>query len=602
MGLNQAKFCFTTEEGEIKLSLAEFHKRPKLMELVGRQALPPTGRQTLFLANNVFSFSNAYLRQNPTKRALMEEGRNLYESNPLRYFIPQEQTVVDFLNWRSADSANTLKVLHAGVGSGKSWAGVVDWLLDIVPTSDDWELFKVFGVKRRPQLSAANGGVALVSYLRENLRNTLWPQVVCALCPRDHIKDYLTGKRTINWNDNPHCVICDTPIYMKVSSQSDKAFVSQALNRFHWDEQHGESKFLNANDRVTRRDGRHIMTMTPHKVEGVAESGAGTFIDRIRKGEMSTALDVKFFQMNKLKVNNWVVTAKEKKAAVEEYIEAPMREGNVRKLAEGRSKVYGEFHEASGLVFDSIDPDVHFVQRFEVPDHWTRVRYHDHGRKEPCAAILVCISPDGDYFVTEEYYVADEIPVTAKGIVRDMTKNDLVPDGDNGWREVMSQHEVAYTMGDPRSLSKGLDNARHSIQREYQKHGLNIRLGSGQPVEKQIPVLAELFYINPARRHFATKEKGAPGIYIFDDLEKTKWELENYRMKTARVVRGDSIATVEKPVKVNDHIVTCLLQLGMDRPHFIPKDERTRTDIYVDSDAEDGVDNGKRGRYSWPKL
>ncbi len=588
MELKKQVLSWTTEDGSEKLSIADYEAKAKLRKLFGRQSTPPIGRRTLWLGRNVFSYSDEYLKQAHRVRSALDDAERMYLANPLKYFIPHEQTVVDFLNWRADDGMGTFKVLHAGTGSGKTWAGAACWLLDIVPTEANWPIF-TFGVKRRAHKTYDRGGIAIVTYQRQNHENTIWPQVIAKLCPREHIEDYLTGKKSISWRMNPKCEIAGTPIFFLVSSQKDTAFVSQALDIFHWDEQHTESKFMNANDRVQRRGGRHIMTMTPHKVDGIAESGAGSFVDRIRKGELDTSLDVRFFQMDYTRVNEWVVTKEDKEDKLEEWIHGPTRQKNYRKLAEGRSKVYGEFHESSGLVVDNYSAGIHLVPPFEVPKHWTWYRFHDHGRKEPNACLLVAVDENDTPFIIKEYYERDvEIADAAAGII-EMCGNTVTDK--NGFRmESMTGRLIRYTRSDPRSLSKALDNSPRTIQQEYQKHGLNLSLGTGERPVNLVGLLTAMFEVDPGKRHYATREMGAPGIYISTECPETIKELTNWRYKTRRVGGAAGIRMEEVPEPKNDHAMTCLLLMAADRPLWIPTAKKKG----LDGDSEDGVVSRRR--------
>jgi len=453
-------------------------------------------------------------------------------------------------------------VTHNSVG------GVVDWLLDIVPTEPDWCIFQL-GVKRREQKTFAEGGVAVVSYQLKNLRNTLWPQVICRWCPLEYTQPYMTGKKNVCWGDNPKVEIAGTVIYFFVSSQKESVFTGQALDIVHWDEQHGESRFKNADDRVSRRDGRHVMTMTPHKLKDQPETGAGTWVDKIRLKQMTTSLDVRFFQMNKLKVLDWVVTKEEKAKAVEEHIDGPLRRHDKRALAEGRSKVFGEFHEASGLVLDNFEPDVHIIQPFDVPTWWTWYRFHDHGRKEPNACLLVAVDENDTPFVMKEFYKKDiEIKDAAAGIIA--MSGNTVKEEFGRKVEQMTGRLVRYTRSDPRSLSKSLDNSARTIQDEYHLNGLSMMHGTGERPINLVPLLTALLQVDESQKHFETGALGAPSMYISSDCVETLKEATSWRMKTRRVAGAAGFRTEETPEAKNDHAMTCLLLLASDKPLWVP--------------------------------
>jgi hypothetical protein len=482
-----------------------------------------------------------------------------------------------------------MKVLHAGVGTGKSVAATIDWLLDVCPCEPDWPIFKS-GVKFRPYRGPwVNGGVAVVSYELKNHENTLWPQVIRRWVPLAGIQDIVTGKKTITFRNNPCVKIYDTPVFFVVSSQSDTAFVSAAWNLVQWDEQSTEDKFNNANARVRRRDGRHVCSLTPHSIEGRADTGAGSYLDRIRKGELDVGLDVEFFKMKMSDCHDWVYRETDKKNMIIEWESDPIKMNNRKKLAEGRAILYGEFHERSGLVFDDFDPAIHVIEPFEVPPNWSFYRYHDHGRKEPNACALVAVSPENDYFICGEYYESGkEISDNARGIIEEMTGNELVTI-DGRMSESMKTRDIIRTVSDPRSVAKALDNSQLTIGEAYIQSGLYVFPGSAQHVANLIPLAAELLAVDMKRKHFITKELGAPRVYIFNTLRNFLREMGAYKMKVVREIVGNTIARKEVPVPKNDHLMTCLLLLGADRPMYIPKEET------LDNDEEEEYSESRCG-------
>jgi hypothetical protein len=361
-----------------------------------------------------------------------------------------------------------------------------------------------------------------------------------------------------------------------------------ALDTIWWDEQSTEEKFNNANDRVIRRGGRHVCTMTPHHIDGRNDTGAGSYIDRIRKGELDVGLDVKFFQMSMDDVADWVVRADDKRRKKLAWIEDPIRTGNKKKLAEGRSIVYGEFHESSGLVLDDWDNRVHLIEPFEIPKNWTIYRYHDHGRKEPNAAILVAVNEQNDYFIIDEHYGRDkEISENAREIIEIMTGNTIEKNSFGTTVEIKSKYDVMRTVSDPRSLTKALDSARHTIQDEYMSNGLVLVHGCGQRPELLVPLVGELLRVDINRKHFVTKEMGAPRIYVFNNCQNFVREITGWRVKKTRVVGDGGIRNVEKPMQKDDHLMTCLMLLAADHPQYVPK-KRIDKDIWiVDYEQED---------------
>ena len=562
----------TTEEGTEKMTIPEYN-RSEIRTLFGYQFAPPAGRHTCFLGTNMFSFSDEALKDDKRARAF-DEARRLFLDNPLKYFIPQTKVALDFLNWRTERSDRTFKVLHAGNGFGKTAIACIDVLLDIIECDPSWPIFWLHGVKyRRFRGPYENDGVAVVSYDMKSHENTIWPQVIKVWTPREAIAPYLDGTRTISWRAAPKVIINKTPVYFYAMSQRQTTFESQALRIFWWDEQGEAEKFNGANMRIRRRGGRHVCSMTPHRIEGRKDTGAGSFIDKVRKGEMDLGLNVRFFQGDIMKLPDWVYVGEDKESALEEWIRGPMRLGDNRKLSEGKSRIYGDFHESSGLVLDNFSRKLHCIPRFDIPKHWTRYRYHDHGRIEPNACILIAINEDNEIFITEEFYGKDvEISEAVDGIISmsGNTRKMISGPPNEFWQEVMVENDVIRTVGDPRSLGKHADNSRNTLMQEYRKHGLNIMQGSGQPVTSLAALVQQMLMLDESKTHWYTKEMDAPRFYVFDDLRNLIFEFEHWRLRQRR--SGGSIHDQVEytPEKGNDHLMTCIMMMAADSPYYIP--------------------------------
>lgn len=562
----------TTDDGTEKMTIKDYNKSDVRL-LFGYQFAPPPERHTVFLGRHLYSFSDKAMKR--SKRAvLFEEASTLFRENPLKYFVPQADVALDFLNWRTEKTDRTMKVFQGANGVGKSVLACIDLLLELVPCDPTWPIFTEHGVKYRPY----NGpfpidGAAIVSYEMKNHENTLWPQVLRLWCPQKYILDYITGKKTISWRSSPKLFIEGTPVYFYALNQKQTAFESQALRTIWWDEQGEEDKFNGANARVRRRGGRHICSMTPHKIQGRPDTGAGSYVHRILKGELDVGLDVQFFKCSIETIPDYVMRKEDKEAAVREWIEEPLATGNKKKYSEGLSRVYGEFHEASGLVIEDFDRNIHCIPRFEIPDHWTLYRYHDHGRMEPNACILVAVNEAEEYFIIGEYYEKNvEIADAAKGII-EMCGNArklISPPPNERYDEIYEGAYIMRTLSDPRSFNKHLDGSQSTIGQLYAKHGLRMQPGSASRPETMVVAVAEMMQSNPERQHFVTKEYGAPGFYVFNDLKNTIWEFENWRMKPFKRVSGNVIISQEKPEAGNDHLMQGVMMLAMDRPHYVP--------------------------------
>lgn len=595
--LSNLKYRLITEDGEEVLTLDEYRNRPELGNIVGLAAASPRDRRVVFLGTTIVSFPTDLIEQDERRRSIVEEIEKEYASNPLKWFIPQDEDVRRFLN----DGAipESIKIFTAPNGVGKSVSGWVDILLDIVPCDPNWPIFKDHGVKwRRYKGPYTKGGVAIVTYEWENHITTIWPQIIKRWTPIESLGDYAeTGKSVINWKSSPRIYIDGTPVYFRACSQAQTVFEAAAMDIYWWDEQGEEAKFDGANARVRRRHGRHTMTLTPHHVAGRPDTGAGSFIHKLWKGEQTSGLTVMKYHCGIGEIPPWIYTEEAKAAAKVEWEIEPTESGDIRKLREGRSRLYGEFHETSGLVFDEFDQSVHIIEPIPIKKSWTRYRSIDHGRIEPCAALCLAVTDKGDCIIYNEYYERDRsIDENCSGIIQACgnTRKKLGSFQDSYGRvydrydEIQSKDRYRWTVIDPRSAGKHLDDGTITIGKMYQIGGLNTRPGSGQPTNLMVPVVREYITIDNERTHIVTGKRGAPRVYIFSTCKDTIKEITEWAYEAVqRKDKKGRVSWQERPKALNDHLMMCLMMLCMENLVWVPSDEDETIDTQQDI-QEDG--------------
>ncbi|MET8987748.1 phage terminase large subunit [Nonomuraea wenchangensis] len=103
---------------------------------------------------------------------------------------------------------------------------------------------------------------------------------------------------------------------------------------------------------------------------------------------------------------------------------------------------WGKWVSAEGLVYETFDPAVHLVDRFDVPDTWTRWWSVDFGYSNPFVWQDWAEDPDGRLYLVREIY-------KTKTLVEDHAKRilSLVKDQHGGWigprpRAVLCDHDA----------------------------------------------------------------------------------------------------------------------------------------------------------------
>lgn len=588
--ISNLKFNFITEDGEELLTHGEYRQRPELMEKFGLLAVPPAGRRTVFMGTTIVSFDEENLLTDKRRMKIVQDMEREVEQNPLRWFVPQNDDILGFLN---DNSSRSLKILTAPNGIGKTVSCWIDVLLDIIDCDKNWDIFKVHGVTHRSYRGQRTlGGVAVVSYEWVNLRDQVWPQVIRRWTPRADLGEWY--ERTINFRNAPVISIAGTPVAFNACSQSQAPFESVARDIYMWDEQGEEAKFDGANERVRRRNGRHVMGLTPHKVAGRPDTGAGSWIHKIVKREITKGLRISHWTTSIENIFDWVYSEQAKKDAFRQWITEPTEKNDVKRLREGRSRVLGEFHEASGLVFDEWNPAIHIIEPFEIPKSWTRRRAVDHGRVEPCAALMIATAPTGEKFIYDEYYQRDRVASQNAAAIIEKCGNTRVRMGVVGSGEGMQERwyekqKVRFrrTIMDSRSFSKKTDDSRWQIGQLYAFGGLVCNPADGQKQSIQINRAKELLVIDYDRKHYVTGEAGAPELYVFSNCKNFIREIQGYVNET--VARRDrqtgEVLQSEKPRAVNDHCVTAFLFLAMENLDPVPYMEEV--DTSDDSEVSD---------------
>lgn len=570
--INSLKFTFITEDGTTRLTIPQYHTRQDLMDKVGLITTPAKGRRTVFMGTTIFSLPESLIAADPKLEKMIMEAEREVARNPLMYFVPQNDVALSFLNCHTCG----IKIFRGGNGSGKSVIAWIDILLDIFPCDPSWPIFSVHGVKFRPFYKPfSNGGVGIVTYEWINHKHTIYPQVVLRWTPK-HKENVLRP----NWKDNPSIVVAGTPVYFMACSQADTVFESQALDRVWWDEQGQESKFNGANARIRRRNGRHVFSLTPHKVDGRPDTGAGSWIQKIESGEMDVGHSVRVFQTSIFSIPDWIYSEKAKRDAFREWIENPLETNNIKRYREGRSRIYGEYHQTSGMVFDVWNREIHVIQKMDLYNV-TRYRSIDHGRVNPTACVFAAVDQDGNLIIYDEYYQRDRTAIENAVAIIEKSGNyrKLVGRFFESGVYLDRYEEVQVipfrlTIMDSRSFSSKDVSTHMTIERLYNMAGLRLRKASGQPMDVAIPIASEWLRPDPERQfpawHRKAGEYGAPRCFVMEHCKNFIYEMENYMNEPVRLKRDGLEVWGERPRAKDDHLMTAFIYLTQENLIWIP--------------------------------
>ena len=583
------EYEFYTERGKQVISYAEY-----LADLDLRAKVNDNNRYRLILGRTIYSYSMKYLAQKPVVRKVLEDLEEEQRLNPLRFFAPSGKQALAYLN----DYDNTLCILTACNRFGKTQTMLIKKLINNIPCDPSWEIFTKYGVEHRPFRGAKNIGLA--SYELDFHTDTLLPMILDWAPKKElgkYAKDYKgKGARKVTMRVDPTLELeCGTKFMFSAMSQSQGKFEGNVKHDWGWDEQGSEAAFDGADERTrTFSGGRHDFAMTPHKVEGRPDTGAGSWINKLYSGETTKGHTIKTYRGQVWDVPDWIYPESSKVQAFNKWVKEPADTQNEKARREGESRFFGKWHESSGLVIDEWDSSKHIIEPFDIPGHWSRFRAVDHGDKHPSAALWAACSPAGDVFIYRDWLrtgliasqVAKDIIETSGNSRRKIgtyrnPKNDMMYDK---YQEVCNSESYQWTVFDPRAFSHRTKDSGLLLHKLYDLAGLKMKQGSGRDCEHYVPILKEWFALDQDKQHFITGENGAPRVYVFSTctefikgIKRWVW-VERKTKSTARM-------TKESPTKEDDDLMDCMKYLLQANPRYKGNPKM------VDSDFYEGLDD-----------
>lgn len=277
--------------------------------------------------------------------------------------------------------------------------------------------------------------------------------------------------------------------------------------------------------------GKILVTLTP--LTDIASGVRVPWVhDLYEAAATGRAKDVRFVQLSVM--DNPSVPQEEKTKLLEKWAGHP----------EEKARLYGDFVQRSGLVYNMYDPKRHLEKPFVIPRDWRRIVSIDPANTGTTAALWGAVDPQNNLHLYREYYERDLV-------ISQHAKNILMRNG-----------------GEPIDL--WIIDPKWGSQREGQTHktGAQLYVEAGIPVRLATPgedygMAASREYMNatvtPASRY--------PKVKIFDDLHNLKYEITHYVW--ASFGRGDLKGlSKEKPLKRFDHLCNAMQYLMALRPRF----------------------------------
>lgn len=579
-------YTFLSERGRQDLSYEQYLSDTEL-----RSWIKDDDRYQLILGRTIFTYTNEYLVRHEKTRASLRDIEEEVRKNRFRFFAPSGRIITDFLN----DFENDLCILVAPNRIGKTQTNIIKKILSGIPCDPTWEIFTKHGVKYRPFRGPQKIGLA--SYDFGFHRDTTLPMLLDWLPTRElgvYAKDYKgKGAKQVNLNNIPMLPLtCGTQFFFLGMAQSQTAFEGNLKHQWGWDEQGTEAAFNGADVRTsTIRNSRHDFSLTPHKVEGRPDTGAGTWINALVDGRQTKGRKVKVYNAEVWDAPDWIYPEESKAREFKKLTELE-RNNDTKGVREQESRFFGKWHESSGLVIDEWDSAKHVIEPFEIPKHWTRFRGLDHGSKHPAACLWAAVNPGGDIFFYRDYLRTGRVPSQISKEIIELSGNKRKKIGTyrnpktdqmyDRYIELQCGEAYQWTVFDARAFSQTSAGDGIKLSKLYDMAGLKVSQGSGKASEAYVPLIKEWFVVDPDKPHFVTGEPGAPRVYVFSTcvefirtIKRWVWE-ERKTKSTERMVK-------ESPTKKDDDLCDCMKLILQKQPRFRGNPLMSDKGMYDDS-------------------
>lgn len=249
------------------------------------------------------------------------------------------------------------------------------------------------------------------------------------------------------------------------------------------------------------------------------------------------------FKLGVEDVPDEIYPREEKENVFRQYDDTPMRMA-VRK---------GDWAFVSGKWWKEFDVNKHVIEPFKIPDHWLKWRFMDAGMAAPAACLWVAMHPQGDIFFYREFYKAGlVIDARCEEVIRMSGNNRQKESG--VWVEKETSERYVLTQLDHHEFKRDPVSG-DSLDYHYVTSGLTVQPSTTMGQESRREIVNKWLKIDPNKKHFITKEKGAPRVYVFNTCVNLIFEAQT---KIVKREGSDRSGISERKIdNRNDHLLDC---------------------------------------------
>lgn len=552
----------------------------------------------LWLGHELISYTYEEIKARPDLEKDLKELERQKAENELRFFHPHGQArfgydcgfqLVSMVDWIN-DTEHTVCMNCSPNQVGKTCQAIIKKLVKILPCKPEWPIFKN-GVKFREWQGPKT--MVMLGYDKGQLKDVLWPELQKWI-PAKELGDFaaplLGGTREPSWERNPRVPLkCGSRIIMLTYDQKASVCAGVKSEEILPDEQMPLTFFMELDQRGRTRGGVWWdFPYTPHAVEGRPDSGAESWLNDMWRGTDTRGHSVLRTRISVDDVPDHIFSKEQKRAAYIQHVVNPKKTGDQRAVREGQARYYGIAQQVSGLYYPEFDKQVHLVD-WTYDDiknkGWTHYRAIDWGTINPTAVSFWAVSPVGELFMYDEYYVAglDAIQHAPKIIEHSGNERKLarkMQDKNTGiwydvYEEVWKRQRYIRTWLDWHSFQNA-GGTGQPTSFFFHIGGLAVCESTKLKQESRAQNVRAMLKIDPQRKHMVMGNPGAPRLYISRKCVKFMWEMERCIAET-RVFGTESHNPRETKRDKDDHLIDTMEYLCCENPRYIGSyDERLR--------------------------
>jgi len=230
-----------------------------------------------------------------------------------------------------------------------------------------------------------------------------------------------------------------------------------------------------------------------------------------------------------------------------------------------QARIYGKFQHLAGLVFKQFRRNVHVIKPFKLDrDKWSVYHALDTHPRNPDAGLWVAVNKDGKKIVCSELYENGTTSELAQRI-----------------KERDYEYNVVQRLLEPAAFIED-QHTEQSLAILLENLGLYYEKGSKRRSDA-LQRIMDAFDFEKKGDAFLKE----PELYIFDNCQRTIWELEHYVWDEWNGRTGDNKMPKETPIDKNDHLIECMGRIMLAEPRFQEYNFQGESAIIMETDSLD---------------